>query len=105
MDKGANVALSALTDETGSVLALLEWRPPEGVPVDADIGVLLLGDDGKVRSSDDFIFFNQPSGADGSVRLRGKANIEDEQVVSDAVEVDLDGLPDLQLAFRLERRR
>ncbi|WP_206443269.1 TerD family protein [Candidatus Protofrankia californiensis] len=55
--------LSALADELGSVSVILERAAEKGHPLDADVSVLLLGDDGKVRSNDDFVFYNQPSGA------------------------------------------
>lgn len=39
---------------------------------DADLTLLLLGADEKVRSDDDFAFYNQPVAAEGAVRLLGK---------------------------------
>ncbi len=96
MHKGGNVTLSALADEIGSVSVILEWATEKGRPLDADVSVLLLGDDGKVRSNDDFVFYNQPSGAGGAVRLRGKTSSVEESrtAFTDVVEVDMDDVPD-----------
>ncbi|WP_052914941.1 TerD family protein [Protofrankia coriariae] len=96
MRKGGNVTLSALADEIGSVSVILEWAAEKGHPLDADVSVLLLGDDGKVRSNDDFVFYNQPSGAGGAVRLRGKTSSVEERYTAftDVVEVDMDDVPD-----------
>ncbi|WP_345604697.1 TerD family protein [Streptomyces hyderabadensis] len=72
MVKGSNIALSALSDNVGSVIVSLGWTSPTGEG-DADVSVLLLGEQGKVRSDADFYFYNNPVAADGSVQLLGKA--------------------------------
>ncbi|WP_239335514.1 TerD family protein [Frankia sp. CiP3] len=96
MRKGGNVTLSALADELGSVSVILEWAAEKEHPLDADVSVLLLGDDGKVRSNDDFIFYNQPSGAGGAVRLRGKTSTDEERYTAfiGVVDIDMDDVPD-----------
>ncbi|WP_330341551.1 TerD family protein [Streptomyces sp. NBC_00557] len=65
MMKGANtpVPTTALRVELG-------WRSGPGVP-DADASALLLAT-GKVRSDDDFVFYNQPAHPSGAVRHEGK---------------------------------
>jgi stress response protein SCP2 len=94
--KGENVTLSALADELGSVSVILEWASDQDHPLDADVSVLLVGDDGKVRSNDDFVFYNQPSGAGGAVRLRGKTSADEDgyTAFSDVVDIDMDDVPD-----------
>ena len=96
MRKGGNVTLSALADDLGSVSVVLEWATEEENPLDADVSVLLLGEDGKVRSNEDLIFYNQPSGASGAVRLRGKTSSPDGQYTAftDVVDIDMDDIPD-----------
>ncbi|WP_210586324.1 TerD family protein [Streptomyces sp. GESEQ-35] len=71
MVKGANVGLGALSEDVGSVVLSLSWcsAMADG---DADVSVLLLDADGKVRSDADFFFYNNPTAADGSVQLLGK---------------------------------
>ncbi|KEG37992.1 hypothetical protein DJ64_23970 [Streptomyces griseorubens] len=71
MVKGANVALADLSDDVGSVIVSLGWASPTGEG-DADVSVLLLDSNGKVRSDSDFYFYNHPVAADGSVQLLGK---------------------------------
>ncbi|MES9523645.1 TerD family protein [Streptomyces capoamus] len=65
MPKGSNtpVPTTALRVELG-------WRSGPGVP-DADASALLLAA-GKVRSDEDFVFYNQPAHASGAVRHEGK---------------------------------
>ncbi|WP_045878146.1 TerD family protein [Pseudofrankia sp. DC12] len=77
--KGANVTLSALADELGSVSAMLEWGVERGRRLDADVSAVLIGDDGRARSNDDLVFYNQKAGGDGAVRLRGKVSFEAER--------------------------
>ncbi|MFG2964830.1 TerD family protein [Streptomyces sp. NPDC048288] len=75
MVKGSNVTLSALSENVGSVVVSLGWVSPSGEG-DADVSVLLVGADGKVRGDTDFYFYNNPVAADGSVQLLGKTPTE-----------------------------
>ncbi|MGK5532558.1 TerD family protein, partial [Streptomyces sp. URMC 129] len=90
MVKGANVGLAALSENAGSVLVRLTWSSEEG-DGDADVSVLLLNADGKVRSDADFFFYNNPSAADGSVQLLGKAPTDDGN--EDRISLDLTAMP------------
>lgn len=80
MPKGSNtpVPATALRVELG-------WRTGPGVP-DADASALLLVG-GKVRSDDDFVFYNQPSHTSGAVRHEGKRDAGGH--VTDTLLVDL----------------
>jgi stress response protein SCP2 len=69
--KGANVGLTSLSENADSVIVSLGWTSPSGEG-DADVSVLLLNTDGKVRSDADFYFYNHPVAPDGSVQLLGK---------------------------------
>ncbi|MFJ5547478.1 TerD family protein [Streptomyces sp. NPDC093225] len=71
MPKGANVALAALTEQPGAMVVSLGWTSATG-DGDADVSVILLDDNGKVRGDDDFYFYNHPAAQDGSVQLLGK---------------------------------
>jgi stress response protein SCP2 len=81
MSKGGNTPVSA-----AAVRAELSWMAVAGVP-DVDGSALLLREDGRVRSDDDFVFYNQPSHPSGAVRHVGK------QGTRDSVEVNLAALP------------
>lgn len=90
MIKGSNVALTALSEDVGTVIVSLGWISPTGEG-DADVSVLLLDDNGKVRSDGDFYFYNNPVAADGSVQLLGKTPTEDGN--EDRICFDLTAVP------------
>ncbi|WP_217577173.1 TerD family protein, partial [Streptomyces sp. GbtcB7] len=50
---------------------VLRGTPGQGVP-DVDVPALLLGPDGRVRSDEDFAFYNQPRHPSGKVWRLGK---------------------------------
>ncbi|WOX24580.1 TerD family protein [Streptomyces solicathayae] len=84
MQKGSNVPL-----DTAAVRAVLRWTPGPGVP-DVDASALLLGSDGRVRSDEDFVFYNQPRHPSGLVRRLSKKREADG--LTDTVEADLGAL-------------
>ncbi|MGW1812822.1 TerD family protein [Streptomyces sp. NPDC002125] len=90
MVKGANIGLSALSADVGSVMMSLGWSSPTGEG-DADVSVLLLDADGKVRSDADFCFYNNPVAGNGSVQLLGKTPTADGN--EDRISFDLDAVP------------
>ncbi|WP_063920542.1 TerD family protein [Nocardia salmonicida] len=79
MMKGANVAVPA-----SAVRVELGWQSGQGMP-DADASALLLAG-AKVRSDDDFVFYNQAVHPSGAVRYEGK---QQGQTVVDALSVNL----------------
>nr|WP_026341329.1 TerD family protein [Actinomadura atramentaria] len=81
LQKGANTPVPA-----ASVRVELGWRDGPGTP-DADASALLVGGDGRVRSDDDFVFYNQPAHASGAVRHEGKQR---GPVVTDVLAADLE---------------
>ncbi|MEV6612895.1 TerD family protein [Streptomyces sp. NPDC051051] len=90
MIMGSNVALADLSDSVGSVIVSLGWVSPTGEG-DADVSVLLLDANGKVRSDSDFYFYNHPVAADGSVQLLGKTPTADGS--EDRISFDLTAVP------------
>ncbi|MBT2420097.1 TerD family protein [Streptomyces sp. ISL-22] len=90
MIKGSNVALTALSEDVGTVIVSLGWASPTGEG-DADVSVLLLDTNGKVRSDADFYFYNNPVAADGSVQLLGKTPTQDGN--EDRISFDLTAVP------------
>lgn len=81
MSKGSNIPLSATT-----IRAELVWEARPATP-DVDASALLLASSGKVRSDDDFVFFNQPNHASGAVRKLPKQTVGTQ--VRDALEIDV----------------
>ncbi|WP_078876594.1 TerD family protein [Streptomyces sp. 150FB] len=84
MLKGSNVPL-----DTMAVRAVLRWSPGAGIP-DVDASALLLGHDGRVRSDEDFVFYNQPRHPSGLVRRLSKKQVS--EGLTDTVEADLGAL-------------
>ena len=84
MLKGSNVPLEVTT-----VRAVLRWTPGQGVP-DVDASALLLGPDGRVRSDEDFVFYNQPRHPSGKVWRLGKKRVADG--LTDTIQTDLSGV-------------
>ncbi|WNI20535.1 TerD family protein [Streptomyces sp. ITFR-16] len=64
--KGANTPVAS-----SSVRVELGWRDGPGAP-DVDVSALLLTTAGRVRSDDDFVFYNQPVHPGGAVRHDGR---------------------------------
>ncbi|MFJ7147916.1 TerD family protein [Streptomyces sp. NPDC100445] len=88
MLKGSNVPLEATT-----VRAVLRWTPGRDVP-DVDASALLLGPAGRVRSDEDFVFYNQPRHPSGVVWRLGKKRIA--EGLTDTIQTDLPGVePDV----------
>ncbi|WP_031509049.1 TerD family protein [Streptomyces megasporus] len=90
MVKGANVDLASLSEDIDSVVLGLSWTSATG-DGDADVSVLLLDVDGKVRGDADFFFYNNPVAADGSVQLLGKTPTADGS--EDRISLDLAAMP------------
>ncbi|WP_240799415.1 TerD family protein [Streptomyces sp. A0958] len=91
MTKGANVGLADLSDDAGSVIASLSWSSTAG-DGDADVSVLLLDRNGKVRTDGDFFYYNNPAAADGSVQLLGKTPTDGGS--EDRISLDLTAVPE-----------
>ncbi|MFJ1548702.1 TerD family protein [Streptomyces sp. NPDC088246] len=84
MVKGSNVPLDVM-----AVRAVLCWTPGAGVP-DVDASALLLGAGGRVRSDEDFVFYNQPRHPSGLVRRLPKRSVP--EGLTDSIEADLNAL-------------
>lgn len=64
LPKGANAPMPA-----GELTVEVSWQATPDMDLDAS--ALLLTDAGKVRSDEDFVFYNQPASPEGSVRHAG----------------------------------
>ncbi|MFH9428660.1 TerD family protein [Streptomyces sp. NPDC017615] len=84
MLKGSNVPLDAAT-----VRAVLRWTPGQDVP-EVDASALLLDSEGRVRSDEDFVFYNQPRHPSGAVWGLGKKPAA--EGMTDTIQVDLAGV-------------
>ncbi|MFF1548227.1 TerD family protein [Streptomyces sp. NPDC058291] len=81
LQKGANVPVPSTR-----VRVELGWRAGPGTP-DVDVSALLLTAAGKVRSDDDFVFYNQPVHRSGTVRHQGRR--QDATGALETIEVQL----------------
>lgn len=95
--KGNNLSLTKVDPGLQKVLVGLGWDPrtTTGEAFDLDASALLVGTNGKVRSGDDFIFYNQPSAKDGSVahlgdNRTGDGDGDDEQIAVDLSKIAAD---------------
>lgn len=87
LSKGGNVSLSKEAPGLSSIIAGLGWdtRATDGTDFDLDASVFILGENGKVRSDSDFVFYNNAKSSDGSVEhtgdnRTGEGDGDDEQV-------------------------
>lgn len=90
LTKGSNLSLTKADPGLERALIGLGWDPrtTSGEAFDLDASALLVGADGKVRSQDDFIFYNQLQAKDGSVvhqgdNRSGVGEGDDEQILID----------------------
>ena len=83
LSKGGNAPLPSTT-----VHVTLSWTVKAGAP-ECDLSALAVGENGKVASDADFVFYNAASHPNSAIMHRGGVRGPG----TDTVEVDLDGLP------------
>ncbi|PKG24042.1 TerD family protein [Niallia nealsonii] len=96
LSKGQKVDLTKGNPGLTKVIVGLGWdvnKYDGGQDFDLDSSIFLLGDNGKVASDGDFVFYNNPTGGNGSVvhsgdNRTGAGEGDDEQVV-----IDLQAVP------------
>ncbi|MBB6098654.1 tellurium resistance protein TerD [Deinobacterium chartae] len=95
LSKGGNVSLSKAEPGLKRILIGLGWdlRVTDGDAFDLDASVFLLNEGGKVRSDSDFIFYNNPRSADGSVVHKGDNRTGQGEGDDEAIEVNLETVP------------
>ncbi|RFA16771.1 chemical-damaging agent resistance protein C [Subtercola boreus] len=89
--KGNNLSLTKTSPGLTVATVGLGWDPrtTSGEQFDLDASALLLGADGKVRSSADFIFYNQPATPDESVKHMGDNRTGDGDGDDEQINIDL----------------
>lgn len=98
LSKGGNVSLSKESGgNLNEIVVGLGWdeRVTDGAEFDLDAVAFLCGENGKVRSDTDFIFYNQLKSPDGSIEhlgdnRTGAGEGDDEQVVMRLAQVPAD---------------
>ena len=94
LEKGNNLSLTKTSPGLTVATVGLGWDPrtTSGEAFDLDASALLIGANGKVRSSADFIFYNQPASADGSVKHLGDNRTGDGEGDDEQISVDLNAV-------------
>ncbi|WIB25008.1 TerD family protein [Curtobacterium sp. MCSS17_015] len=92
LSKGTNLSLTKTDPGLRKAMIGLGWDPrtTAGEQFDLDASALLVGADGKVRSNDDFVFYNQLQSVDGSVVHQGDNRTGDGDGDDEQILVDLD---------------
>lgn len=95
LSKGSNISLSKEAPGLNRVSVGLGWdaRTTDGADFDLDASALLLNESGKIRSSADFIFYNQLKSPDGSVEHTGDNLTGDGDGDDELIHVTLGAIP------------
>jgi tellurium resistance protein TerD len=95
LTKGGNVNLSKEAPSMQRASIGLGWdaRSTDGSPFDLDASAFMLNVSDKVRSDADFIFYNQPKSAEGSLEHRGDNRTGAGEGDDEVLGVDLGKVP------------
>jgi tellurium resistance protein TerD len=95
LSKGGNVSLAKADPTMTKVLVGLGWDPraTDGQDFDLDASAFLLTNTGKVRSDNDFIFYNNLSDAAQSVLHTGDNRTGDGDGDDESLKIDLAKIP------------
>ena len=95
LKKGENVSLSKTAPNLKNVLIGLGWdaRASDGADFDLDASLFMVGENGKVKSDDWFIFYNQLLSPCRSVEHTGDNRTGDGDGDDEAIKVALDKVP------------
>ncbi len=95
LTKGGNVNLSKEAPGLVKIVVGLGWdaRATDGTAFDLDASAFLVKADGKVRSDNDFCFYNNKSVADGAVQHAGDNTTGAGDGDDETVKVDLSKVP------------
>ncbi|MDR2179355.1 MAG: TerD family protein [Synergistaceae bacterium] len=95
LTKGGNVSLSKEAPNLSAILIGLGWdaRSTDGAEFDLDASLFVLGENGKVRSDSDFIFYNNLKSSDGSVVHTGDNRTGAGEGDDEAIKVNLKQVP------------
>ncbi len=94
LSKGGNVSLSKEAPGLKAIMAGLGWdaRATDGAEFDLDASVFIVGENGKIRSDNDFVFYNNKITSDGSVEHLGDNQTGAGDGDDESVKVNLDSI-------------
>ena len=95
LSKGGNVSLKKVDPSIKKVMVGLGWdaRSTDGNDFDLDCSIFMLNSSGKVRSDNDFIFYNNLTSVDGSVVHNGDNRTGAGDGDDETVNIDLARVP------------
>lgn len=95
LSKGGNISLSKTDPQLKNIHVGLSWdaRSTDGSDFDLDASVFMVKDDNKVRSDQDFIFYNQLKSTCGSVEHTGDNRTGIGEGDDEVIKVALDKVP------------
>ena len=95
LSKGGNVSLSKEAPGLKAIDVGLGWdvRATDGTDFDLDASVFILGENGKVRSDSDFIFYNNAKSSDGAVEHTGDNRTGEGEGDDEQVKMNLANMP------------
>ena len=95
LSKGGNVSLTKEAPGLSSAMIGLGWdvRATDGADFDLDAVIFITGEDGKVRSDADFVFYNNKTGANGAVEHMGDNRTGEGEGDDEQVKVNLPSVP------------
>lgn len=95
LQKGGNVSLSKESPGLNRIRVGLGWdvRVTDGAAFDLDASAFLLNESGKVRSTADFIFYNQLKSACGGVEHTGDNKTGEGEGDDETINVMLNSIP------------
>lgn len=95
LSKGGNLSLSKAAPNLTHILIGLGWdvRTTDGAAFDLDASLFMLGENGKVRSDADFIFYNQAKSSCGSVEHTGDNRTGAGDGDDESIKVNLANVP------------
>jgi stress response protein SCP2 len=93
LQKGGNISITQISPGIKQLWIALGWSPRQLQNMEVDASAFILTAHGKIRSDDDFIFYNNPVSVEGAVKMLPDAKAtqgDDAQVFR----VDLSTVPD-----------
>ncbi|WP_040209620.1 TerD family protein [Neobacillus jeddahensis] len=94
LSKGQKVDLTKSHPGLQNVVVGLGWNVSHmGSNFDLDASAFLLGESGKVNSDQDFVFYNNPSGGNGSILYSGDNRIGSGVKDDEQIQIDLSRVP------------
>ncbi|CAG9612284.1 General stress protein 16U [Bacillus rhizoplanae] len=96
LQKGQKVDLTKTNPGLSKVIVGLGWDTNKydgQADFDLDVSIFLVGANGKVGGGEDFVFYNNPIGANGSVQHLGDNRTGDGAGDDETIKVDLKNVP------------